>query len=128
MCTRIICPQYNLRSPRFPPTFFPHSQTEVKRPVLISIFSPRFFRKISRTFIGIIQCTGISHFQPRKESNVNVIIKCIFHIEIIIMQWDYIQYITTKHKSLVPLHFCRRCMKQSGRTPQCLSVNWHNAP
>ena len=79
MRSGIIQAEYDLRCPLLPPPFFPKTQTRTESPVLIREFPPRLFREISRAMIRMYQCTDIGHLQPRKNSNINVIIEGIPH-------------------------------------------------
>ena len=82
--------------------------------VLIGVLSPRLLRKISGAMLRIIDGAGVSHFEPREDSYVQIIIECVFYlIGGEILQWDKMQHIPARHKCLVSLHLGSRGMKKS---------------
>ena len=112
--TRIIRSQHDLWCPLLPPTFFPQTQTPMKRTVLIGKFAPSLLRPVIAAMNAFYQRTGISYFQPWKQRNVQIVVISIRFILIMgipigITINIVVYHAATNHDSLVFLHFgCRR--------------------
>ena len=96
--TRVIRAQHHLWCPWLPPTFFPQSQSYGEMPVLVAEFigQPQFWYRHFQ------QSTNIAYFQPRENSQVQVIVPSV--VSPFTRRRCNVQVRRSHHHRFIPLH------------------------